>query len=478
MNIKKRLLLSNTITIVIPFAITIIAALIFIFVSSKIFNKQVRYDNFKKFIYIKTQLSDISNDIWNLKSSDIERPEFKQYLLKKVSNINGYLIILKNNAVTFASKDVNKIDIEKCLLEDKSKDQDKLVVIDTIDYMVEVAPIEFKDKAQGRVILLVPSFNYSDILGKLIAFIFVVFFITFVGVNIFMSYLLSKRIVKPLSILKTAVGEISKGDLNVEVTEVGDTEIRDLCADFEKMRIQLKDTTRLKKKYDDNRTMLVSSISHDLKTPITSIKGYVKGILDGVANTPDKVEFYLKTVYSKSEQLDVMIDDLLLYSKLDLSQIPFNFEKTDIIDYFNYCINESTLELEKFNIKIFVKNDLVGLKYVKIDRERFMRVILNIIDNSRKYMDKQQGEIIILLRETNSSIIIEIRDNGSGIDESDFNKIFDRFYRADAARSEANGSGLGLAIAKQIVEGHSGTIWAVSHGNKGISILISLGKIS
>ena len=107
-----------------------------------------------------------------------------------------------------------------------------------------------------------------------------------------------------------------------------------------------------------------------------------------------------------------------------------------------------------------------------------MRVILNIIDNSRKYMDKKQGEIVIMLRETNSSIIIEIRDNGSGIDKEDANKIFDRFYRADSSRSEAKGSGLGLAIAKQIVEGHKGTIWAVSHENQGTSILISLGKIS
>jgi len=477
MNIKKRLLLSNTITIVIPFAITIIAAFLFIFVSSKIFNKQVSYDNFKKFIYIKTQLSDISNDIWNQKYSDMERPEFKQYLMRKVSNINGELIILKSNAVIFTSKDINKIDIEKCLLDTKSKDQDKLVVIDTITYSVVVAPIEFKDKAEGNLILLAPSFNYSDILEKFIIFIFVVFFITFIGVNIFMSYLLSKRIIKPLSILKKAVGEISKGDLEVEITEVGDKEIMELCADFEKMRIQLKDTTRLKKKYDDNRKMLVSSISHDLKTPITSIKGYVKGILDGIANTPEKVERYLRTIYSKSEQIDVMIDDLLLYSKLDLSQIPFNFEKTDIVDYFNYCIHESTLELEKSNIKISLKSDLNGSKYVKIDRERLMRVVLNIIDNSRKYMDKQQGTITILLRETNSSIIIEIRDNGSGIDESDVNKIFDRFYRADSARSDANGSGLGLAIAKQIVEGHSGTIWAVSHESQGTSILISFGKI-
>jgi len=478
MNIKKRLLLSNTITIIIPFFITIIAAFLFIFVSSRVFNKDVSYDNFKKFIFIKTELSDTKSGIWKQSSDDIEDPKFQQYLYQKLSNINGELIILKNNTIIFESKDVNKIDIEKCLLEAKTKSQKKIVIIDNIAYMVEVAPIMFKDKALGDAILLAPVFEYSDILERFIIFLLAIFLITFIAVNIFMSYLLSKRIIKPLSLLKTAVGEISKGDLSVEIIEVGDQEIKDLCVDFEKMRIQLKDSIRMKKKYDDNRTMLVSSISHDLKTPITSIKGYVKGVLDGVANTPEKVERYLKTVYSKAEQMDVMINDLLLYSKLDLSQLPFNFEKTDIVDYFNYCVHESAIELEKSNIKICLKNDLKDSKYVKIDRERLMRVILNIIDNARKYMDKEQGEITILLRETNSSIIIEIRDNGCGIDEKDVNKIFDRFYRADSARSEANGSGLGLAIAKQIVEGHKGKIWAVSHENKGTSILISFGRIS
>ncbi|MGH4122788.1 MAG: sensor histidine kinase [Clostridium sp.] len=477
MNIKKRLIISNTITILIPFVITIIAAMLFIFASSTIFNKDVSYDNFKKFIFLKTELADTKSTIWKQNPDDIEDLKFQKYLYHKLSNIDGDLIILKNNNVIFTSKDVNKIDIEKCLLEAESKSQKKIVVIDTKDYMVEVAPLRFKDESLGNAILLAPTFEYSSILEKFIVFIIVVFIMTFIGVNIFMSYVFSKRIIKPLSLLKTAVRDISKGDLSLEIIEGGDEEIVELCADFEKMRVQLKDAVSLKKKYDDNRTMLVSSISHDLKTPITSIKGYVKGILDGVANTPEKEERYLRTVYSKTEQMDVMINDLLLYSKLDLSQLPFNFEKTDIIDYFNYCINESSIELEKSNIKICLKNDLKGSKYVKIDRERLMRVILNIIDNARKYMDKEQGEITILLRETNSSIIIEIRDNGCGIDEKDVNKIFDRFYRADCARSEATGSGLGLAIAKQIVEGHKGTIWAVSHENHGTSILISFGKI-
>ncbi|MBU3156289.1 HAMP domain-containing histidine kinase [Clostridium estertheticum] len=478
MNIKKRLIFSNTVTVIVPFVITIVAAVLFIFISSTIFKKDVSYDNFKKFIFIKTQLADTSNIVRNQSSYNIENIKYQQYLHQKLSTINGEIIILKSNTIIFTSKDVNKIDIEKCLVEANTKFEKKLVEIEATSYMVEVAPIRFSDGNRGNVILLAPVFRYSSILEEFIIFIVAIFLISFIALNIYMSYLLSKRIIKPLSLLSIAVGEISKGDLSLEIIEVGDQEIKKLCADFEKMRIQLKDSIRLKKKYDENRTMLVSSISHDLKTPITSIKGYVNGILDGVANTPEKADRYLKTIYSKATQMDIMINDLLLYSKLDLSQLPFNFENTDIMDYFKYCIHESAPELEKSNIEICLKNNLDGLKYVKIDRERLMRVILNIIDNSRKYMDKEQGKITIILRETNSSIIIEIRDNGSGIDENDVNKIFDRFYRADAARSEANGSGLGLAIAKQIVEGHGGTIWAVSHENEGTSILMSFGKIS
>jgi signal transduction histidine kinase len=135
------------------------------------------------------------------------------------------------------------------------------------------------------------------------------------------------------------------------------------------------------------------------------------------------------------------------------------------------------MELAKSNIKIDLQNHLNNSQFFMVDRTRFMRVILNIIDNSRKYMNKKSGRISIILKETKTSIIIEIKDNGSGIEKDDINKIFNRFYRADSARSNAKGSGLGLAIAKQIVEGHNGNIWATSNVNEGTSIIISLAKL-
>ena len=478
MNLKKRLIISNTITVVVPFIIVFIAVFIYMFVSTKLFNTDTNYNHFKSLVAAKSELLSEIKNMSELTPESIEDPKFQAYMYQKLSTINGEIIITKNNNVIFASKELNKIDIEKCLEEDKSKALKKPITIDNVSYIVEGTQLNFKDESRGNVILLAPVGSESDPFNKFIFTIIIIFIISFIAVNIFMSYLYSIRILKPIALLKKALAEISRGDLNFEIIESGDKEIIELCNDFEHMRLQLKDSIDTKIKYDDNRKMLISSISHDLKTPITSIKGYVEGILDGIANTPEKQEVYLKTIYSKAEQIDIMIDDLLLYSKLDLNQIPFNYEKTDIISYFKDCIDENLIELQKYNIQIALQNDLKCSQYVKLDRERFRRVIVNIIDNSRKYMDKIPGLITIMLRETNSSIIIEIRDNGSGIDKSDANKIFDRFYRADSARTETKGSGLGLAIAKQIVEGHKGKIWALSHENDGTSIIISLAKIS
>ena len=242
------------------------------------------------------------------------------------------------------------------------------------------------------------------------------------------------------------------------------------------MRIRLKDSVHTQLKYDDNRKMLISSISHDLKTPVTSIKGYVEGILDGIANTPEKKERYLKTIHSKARQLDKMIDDLLLYAKLDLNQIPYNFERIDMEEFLKDCIQENEPELERDNIRLEFQNELSQKYHILVDRERMKRVIMNIMENSRKYMNKEQGRIKFGLRETNNSLIIEISDNGEGIKDTDLPHIFDRFYRSDKARSGIKGSGLGLAIAKQVVEDHKGRIWAVANKDEGTSIMISLGK--
>ncbi len=477
MNIKKRLIISNTFMVLIPIMVTIIATFAFLFVSSKAAGKNTDYDRLKKLAQIRGQLLDAASGISREGTQHIEDAEFQQYLAQKMQGIKGKYIITMGANVISSSRDMNKIDIEKAIEGAKERGLYRSVEIGENSYLLEAVELSLKDGTLGRVILLAPSEHNKYLLRYLLIFSISVFIVTFMLVNAFMTYGMSTRILNPLASLKKAAGEISSGNLNFEIVEQGDKEVRELCRDFEIMRIQLKDSINMKMKYDDNRKMLVSSISHDLKTPITSIKGYVEGIMDGVANTEEKRERYLKTIYSKAEQVDHMIDDLLLYSKLDLNQLPFNFEETDIIEYTKHCIAETELELSKSNMEIIFINELQKSSFVMLDRQRMRRVIINIIDNSKKYMDRPKGKLVVILRETNTSIIAEFRDNGRGIDIGDVNKIFDRFYRADSSRTEANGSGLGLAIAKGIVEGHKGRIWAVSHGNEGTSIIISLTKI-
>ena len=476
MDIKRRLIIYNTLTIIIPLVITAIIGFIFIFVSSEFLGSNINYTNFKKAAFINSELLTVVRDVSKSDNKSIENEDFKNYLQSKLSITEGNIIIIKNDNVLYSSENMNNIDVENSLEQARNRSKIPLFINNTY-YSLSSFPLEFKDNSSGRIVFLTPIGKESNISKKFILTIVIVFFTSYIIVSIIISYIFSRKILLPISLLKKATAQIKNGKLDSEIVASGDEEIRELCSDFEEMRIKLKDSIYMKEKYDEDRKMLVSSISHDLKTPLTSIEGYVRGILDGVANSPEKLEHYLKTINIKTKQIDAMINDLLLYSKLDLGQIPFNFEKTDIDEYFSYCAEESYAILKQFDIDIRVENNLKTSKYFMIDRERFRRVILNIIDNSRKYMDKDNGKITIIIRENNLSIIIEIRDNGSGIEQEDTNKIFNRFYRSDSARSNAKGSGLGLAIAKQIVEGHKGKIWANSHGSNGTSILISLGKM-
>lgn len=304
-----------------------------------------------------------------------------------------------------------------------------------------------------------------------------IFLVVFVLFQLWISRRFTKEIIHPLSQLKDAASRISEGDLSGGIAEEGEGEVRELSRSLELMRIKLKESIHMQQRFDENRKFLLSSISHDLKTPVTSIKGYIEGIMDGVATTPEKQAHYLETARNKAIQVNNMIDDLLLYSKLDLNQLPFQFEKTGALVYFTYCLDDYQVEFERDGIKLTLVNELHGDAEIRIDRERFKRVMQNILDNARKHVPDCDGHVELVLRETHTSLIVEVRDNGPGIAEDILPHIFNRFYRADLSRSEAGGSGLGLAIAKQIVEGHGGKIWAASKQGEGTRIMISLKKV-
>ena len=213
---------------------------------------------------------------------------------------------------------------------------------------------------------------------------------------------------------------------------------------------------------------LVSNISHDLKTPITAIKGYVEGIMDGVADTPEKMDKYIKTIYNKANDMDRLINELTTYSGIDSHRVPYNFHRINVSDYFGDCVEEVGLDLESKNIQLNYTNLVDQDTLVIADPEQMKKVINNIISNSVKYMDKQQGVIDIRILDELDSVRVEIEDNGKGIAQKDLGRIFERFFRTDASRNSLQGgSGIGLSIVKKIIEDHGGYIWATSREGEG-----------
>lgn len=284
-----------------------------------------------------------------------------------------------------------------------------------------------------------------------------------------LSYAINAYVLKPLLKLEKGANEIRQGQLESSLFVSGNDEIARLGTAFEQMRIQLKASLSAQQGYEKDRTALIASISHDLKTPITSIKGYVEGLIDNVADTDEKKERYLKMIYQKASEIDKMVNDLFLSSRLGLGSIPLNLKKTDIQNYIKAFAENYDFEDMKLSLNLF-EEKLESL----IDHERFLRVLSNIVNNSIKYKNADKGEISITLERSANEALIEIKDNGQGIKPDDVTKVFEQFYRSDSSRSLTKGTGLGLAISKQIVELHHGKIWIRSNLGKGTSVFILL----
>jgi signal transduction histidine kinase len=334
-----------------------------------------------------------------------------------------------------------------------------------------------QDGENYSIITLNQIIDTNSYYRSFITFVFISFILIFIITSVIVQKQNMNNIITPITELTNEMEKLRIGELETTITDKGYGEVRELGSAIEQLRIQLKNSVYYQQRVDENRKFLISSISHDLKTPVTSIRGYIDGVLDGVADTDEKKQYYLSKAIEKTKMINAMIEDLLLYSKLDLNQMTFEKENVNIVEYMESCIEDSSEEFIHENKRIIIENELSNSYSVTIDAAKFKRVIQNILDNAKRSIEKETGELKIILRETSSSVILEFKDNGKGINSIDLPHVFDRFYRADTAREVRGSSGLGLAISKQIVEGLSGRIWAVSEDSQGASIIISLKKV-
>ncbi|MGI6029247.1 MAG: ATP-binding protein [Candidatus Heteroscillospira sp.] len=291
--------------------------------------------------------------------------------------------------------------------------------------------------------------------------------------SVFFTNRITAGITGPLSELADAARRVESGDLTQPVLIRGANEFSEVCETFNNMQLHLLAEREKNAAYEKARTDLVSGISHDLRTPLTSVKGYIKGLRDGVASTPEKRERYLSVAYERACDMEKLIARLLDFSRLETGHIPMDFRPEDLGDF--ACDFAAMLSAEYPPADVRVSADVEKGKYpVLMDEAQMRRVLFNLTDNALKYSGVLPMELKLRVFSRDGKAVLRFSDNGVGVRPEQLPKLFDEFWRGDAARSSTGveGSGLGLYIVKYIAEAHGGSVSAENSG--GLAIELSL----
>ncbi len=415
--------------------------------------------------------------------AQLEKPEKQEEINQGLMESYSYLLVEKNNHTIYVGNREHYDKIRKQIPDVEGSQvayDGGIYVGGEVPFLVKQQNFSFEDGAPGSFYIItdvnamtlrLKSAATIVIFGSILTIVFTA------GILVAWLY---QGILMPLNALKKATRQMQDGNLDYSLKDnVSEDEIGQLCADFEEMRMHLKNEIEMRIQYEQDLRELISNISHDIKTPLTAIKGYAEGLLDGVADTPERREKYLRTIFAKASDMTTLVDELSFYTKIDTNNIPYHFEKVRVNDYFRDCIEDSSPELEIVNVELAFASEVQEDTQVLGDREQLRRVMNNLIGNAVKYRgEKEQGRIKVSLREEEKMVRVEVTDNGQGIAEAALPYVFERFYRADASRnSKQGGSGLGLAIAKRIIEEHGGSIRAESREGEGTTISFTLKKI-
>lgn len=268
-----------------------------------------------------------------------------------------------------------------------------------------------------------------------------------------------RRITDPLELLVQGTERVQNGDLTQEIVYEGDGEFQKVCAIFNAMQKKMLEDQQQRIQTEKARIDMVTGISHDLRTPLTSIRGYIKGVLDGIANTPEKRQLYLETAYDATGEMNTLLQKLFEFSKMESGMMPIHLVTADLSELAGVYVAQKEAVLQAEQVVLHLKRDSEAFPEVRMDVEQMQRVFDNLLENSMKYAGTTPVEICIHIYETEKAVLMDWKDNGAGVPEEKLGDIFKRFYRCDASRSR-KGSGVGLYVVKYIMEQQGGEITA------------------
>lgn len=297
--------------------------------------------------------------------------------------------------------------------------------------------------------------------------------VAFLG-NILLAKYITRRIMTPINTLANGVQEITGGNLTHRIHYQKGDEFDPVCANFNAMAARLSDMVAQRQADENSRKELIAGISHDLRTPLTSVKAYLEGLRQGIATTPEMQTRYLDTIQQKTDDMEYIIKQLFTFSKIDIGEFPLRLDRVDIRDTLTHMVNTLAPEYMEMGLAVSFLAEAGG--HVLIDVVQFKNILQNILGNSKKYCHRPDAQAHISCGlAPDHHIAITIQDNGPGVPQGMLDKMFDVFYRGDPSRNNpAKGSGLGLAISSKIIQRFGGKITAANASDGGLAITITL----
>jgi hypothetical protein len=270
---------------------------------------------------------------------------------------------------------------------------------------------------------------------------------------------LTDHIMEPLDALAEGAKRIKENDLTQDIAYTGELEFENICAVFNDMQESILAEQEKNRKYEKARTDMIAGISHDLRTPLTAMRGTVKGLMDGVASTPEQQKKFLQAAYRRTGDMDMLLNQLLYLSRMETGNMPISMQTIEIGAFLKSYVRgkQEVIETGKEEITADTKEITAG---VLIDPEQFQRVLDNLVENSRKYSETIPLRMKIKLEKTPKGVSICFQDNGVGVPEEKLPYIFEEFYRGDESRNKKEGNGLGLYIVKYLMEAMGGSVRA------------------
>ncbi|SFT79711.1 HAMP domain-containing protein [Selenomonas sp. GACV-9] len=480
MQIRKRLFLSNCMMFVVPFCVILLMAGAFYtsYQDMKLRDLGNRASDKQVIHEIEADMRQV---LTSLPSEQREWTAVFESLAARMAEENYHLMVMDGSRRKIFS---NCTPLDEQLLgeelEPAAFEQDSSVYIlrssNVVKYMFQHEGKEYHavailsrdvDAVEGRLWYIYHSYTGLLILVGLLVFLLV---------DSYLAHRLAQKIIRPLDALQAGARSVENGDLSVRICTDGDEEFQSLCGHFNAMAMRLQASRQSRETAENDRRMLLAGISHDLRTPLTVIRGYIEGLRDGVAVTPEMQQRYLQKIHERTVQIESLVDRLFLFSKMNLGEYPFSFQVIGLSAWLQEVARrwQQTAGAERMDIRLVLPEQAERLR-IRIDRVEMERVLDNLLSNARKYHGAGRLAVEIALREQRKEIWLQVTDNGPGVAAEELPRIFLEFYRGDQARTAtAKGSGLGLAIAAKVVQAHGGRIWAENHG--GLRVIVALPK--